>query len=176
MASYKINFIANVSKKRKINREKEIRYNIMNKRILIVILILYLNIQVSTLDDNFITLKIKQGNNTFLSDKLKDHLSEVYIDDISQTNIDTYYNFPEGEHTVKLVFNSQINYCNQMFRFCSNITEIDFINFDASNILMFSETFQNCKELKSLDLSNWDVTKVTKIDNLFNGCNSLTSL
>ena len=176
MASYKINFIANVSKKRKINREKEIRYNIMNKRILIVILILYLNIQVSTLDDNFITLKIKQGNNTFLSDKLKDHLSEIYIDDISQTNIDTYYNFPEGEHTVKLVFNSQINYCNQMFRFCSNITEIDFTNFDASNILMFSETFQNCKELKSLDLSNWDVTKVTKIDNLFNGCNSLTSL
>ena len=66
MASYKINFIANLSKKRKINREKEIRYNIMNKRILIVILILYLNIQVSTLDDNFITLKIKQGNNTFL--------------------------------------------------------------------------------------------------------------
>ena len=36
-----------------------------------------------------------------------------------------------------------------MFRFCSNITEIDFTNFDASNILMFSETFQNRKELKS---------------------------
>ena len=181
MADYQINLIMNIPQKNKnkIFLEKQLkanRNNMISKRIFIIALILYLNIQASISDEQFITLKIKKGYNQIINAGFINYLSEVYINGQNQTNFCVSYNFTENENTVKLLFNSQITHLNQMFKDCNNIIEIDFTNFDVSNIEKLSETFRYCKQLKSLDLSNWDVTKVTKIDHLFEGCNSLVSL
>jgi len=63
-----------------------------------------------------------------------------------------------------------------MFMDCQNIYDINFSNFDGSNITHLSETFKNCKQLKSIDLSDWDISQVININNLFQNCNSLTSI
>ena len=69
-------------------------------------------------------------------------------------NIKTSYDFTENENTVKIILNSQITNCNQMFKDCKFITEISFSNFDSSNINGFSEVFKNCERLTSIDLSD----------------------
>jgi len=150
---------------------------IISQRILIIFMIFYIKMQHFLCDNSGIILKMKdKGNITIIYKDFKKYLSEVYINDVSMTNIETYYNFTVADSTVKLVFNSQINNCNKMFMDCKNINEINFTNFDASNITNLSETFKNCNKLKSIDLPNWDISKVIDINSLFQNCNGLTSI
>ena len=92
-----------------------------------------------------------------------------------------------------------------MFRNCSNITSIEFKNFDnfydikdiselflnctslitinfgsASpkfiNVKDMSYTFTNCSSLQELDISSFDFSLVTNMNSMFKGCYKLTSL
>ena len=179
----------NVSKNIIIQSEKKINFvknqvitirdntiNIIRQRILFIIFIFYISVQVSLCVNPFITLTIKKGNNTFINNKFKIYLYQVYINDINMETIETYYNYTEVNNTVKLIFKSKIKNCDQMFFNCNNITEIDFTNFDSSEITKLSQTFKNCHQLISINLSNWDVSKVTDINGLFHNCYSITSI
>ena len=179
----------NVSKNIIIQSEKKINFvknqvitfrdntiNIISQKILFIIFIFYISVQVSLCDNSVITLTIKNGNNTFINNKFKNYLFQVYINDINMETIETNYNFTEVNNTVKLIFKSKIKNCDQMFFDCNNITEIDFTNFDASEITKLSQTFKNCHQLISINLSNWDVSKVTDINGLFHNCYSITSI
>ena len=163
-----------------VKQEKILKENtkkLINKRLFIILFILYINIQVSINDNpSFITLNITKGNNSIIYKDFKIYLSEVYINEVNMSNIETFYNFTEEVNIVKIVFKSQINNCNKMFMDCKGIYEINFTNFDSSNITNLSQTFQNCNKLKTIDLSEFNVTKVNDISNLFENCQSLTSI
>ena len=47
-----------------------------------------------------------------------------------------------------------------MFNGCSNISEIDFSNFDTMNVSNMSYMFNGCSSLTSLNLSNLNTSKV----------------
>ena len=91
-----------------------------------------------------------KGNISIINEAFKSYLLEVYIDDINMTNIETFYNFNKKNTAVKIKLNSQINNFSKMFMNCNNISEINFINFDLSNIIGFSGVFKNCNNLKSI--------------------------
>jgi surface protein len=63
-----------------------------------------------------------------------------------------------------------------MFRGCSDITEIDFSNFNTSNVTIMQRMFFDCSSLTSLNLSNFNTSQVTRMNGMFYKCSSLTSL
>ncbi len=103
MAYFKRNYIINASqnlsikanKKSFIHEKQEKLKNIKNKRIIIFFIILYIKIKISICDNPVITIKIEKGKNSFINNNFKKYLSEIYINDINITHIDTSYDFTE---------------------------------------------------------------------------------
>ena len=71
---------------------------------------------------------------------------------------------------------SNVTDMNNMFSYCSSLTELDLSNFDTSNVTDMRGMFDNCGNLTSLDLSNFDTSNVTDMNSMFYYCQSLTSL
>ena len=111
-----------------------------------------------------ITLKIYgPGEQSILNKDFSNLPDEIIINEISQTNITATYDLEERTNIIKLIWNNQITDCGNMFRDCSKIYEIDFSNFNASNIKSISNFFRNCYYLKSVDLSNFDVMMLQQL-------------
>ena len=148
-----------------------------NIRLFLLVIILYVNIQDIISYDSSITLKIYGfGNQQIIDPVFKKHISSISINDIEQPAVNNIYNFTELNNTVKITFSNSFNDLTSFFSNCKNIYEIDFKNFDKSDIKGVRFIFKNCKSLKSLDLSDWNVEKVENLQESFLGCTSLTSL
>ena len=65
---------------------------------------------------------------------------------------------------------------SSLFSGFSNLTEIDFSNFNTSNVTNMDTIFYNSKKLERLDLSNFNTSKVNNMANMFNNCKNLTYL
>lgn len=63
-----------------------------------------------------------------------------------------------------------------MFDGCRNLTEVDFDEFDTSQITDMTRMFCDCYGLKSLDLSGFDTENVTGMTGMFHGCKQLETL
>ena len=102
--------------------------------------------------------------------------NQTYINGELQKAPNYTYYFNQSENYVDLIWDhNQINlHC--MFIQCSNITEINFINFDTSQVLSMHSMFSHCESLTSLNLSTFDSSKVTTMNDMFDCCYSLTSI
>ena len=90
---------------------------------------------------------------------------------------DDIYNLTEEENTVEYFWEDVIiTNCAMIFYECENIIEIDFSNFNTSNVNSTRQMFFGCINLKSLNLSNFDTSKVIYMIEMFYNCYSLTSL
>ena len=127
-------------------------------------------------------------------------------DKIKLVSVDKFYkndNYNLGEeYTLILEWNHKINSMIYFFYSVRNLIEIDFSEFDASEVTSMGYLFYNCANLKkiifgnintssliemtgifylctslhSIDLSHFNTSKVKNMDNLFYECTSLTSL
>ena len=100
----------------------------------------------------------------------------IYINGEKQNEIKKTYNFTETDNLVELYWNTTITYCGGMFYGCSDITQIDFLNFDTSPVQYMGFMFCNCSSLTSLNLSSFETSNVLSMRCMFNGCSLLTSL
>ena len=66
--------------------------------------------------------------------------------------------------------------CYQLFYSLQSVTQIDFDNFNTSNVTNMSAMFLLCQALTSLDLSNFNTSNVTNMELMFMFCQALTSL
>ena len=100
------------------------------------------------------------------------------------SNKDSNYYTINGENNEKdffyFRFSSRLNSMKGLFKNCSNITSIEFINFDFSNVIDTSEMFHNCSSLKTISFgniySNYRATKVITMSYMFSNCSSLLSI
>ena len=127
-----------------------------------------------------ITLKIKGiGNKKIFSSfswfKPEYHPTKVYINKKNKLVVPIHH-LAQKDNFIELIWNNLISSSAYMFYGCSDITEIDFSNFNTSNIENMESMFRDCSSLTSLNLSNFDTFKVTRMNNMFFGCSSLTSL
>ena len=159
--------------------------NLIEKRIRLFYIIIFEFIIINSLIGHILSygelpnLNITWKINGIGSSKIYNGLkpSQVYINGNKLTNInDKYYYFNQTENYVQLIWNYDILSCSDLFRGCSNITEIDLSNFDTSKVTDIKGMFYNCSSLTSLNLSNINTSKVTNMDDLFAYCSSLTSL
>lgn len=63
-----------------------------------------------------------------------------------------------------------------MFAGCVNLTNVDFINFDTSQITDMEAMFSGCSSLTDLDLSDFETSNVTNMRSMFAGCENLIDL
>ena len=102
--------------------------------------------------------------------------SKMFINGFETKPIQNKYFFNQTNNSITLVYNYEIISCNEMFSDCSNITYIDFSNFDISKATRIDGMFKGCSSLTSLNLSNFNTSQVKNMDDLFLGCSSLKSL
>ena len=96
--------------------------------------------------------------------------NEVIIDN-------NFISLNNDKNEIKIQFDlAKVYNLNQMFKDCSNLSEIDLSNFDSSNINNMIGTFQNCLSLTSINLENFNTSKVEGMKEMFDGCNNLESL
>ena len=132
--------------------------------------------------DSIITLKVSSEGeaNVFYDGKCNNKYSptkpsNIFIDDVEKKPVQSAQNL-KPENIVKLIWENDITECRCMFRFCSSIAEINFIQFDTSKCKDMVGMFRGCSSLKSLDLSGFDTTSVTQMSDMFWDCLALTSL
>ena len=60
-----------------------------------------------------------------------------------------------------------VEYMNNMFYGCSQLTSLDVSRFKTANVTDMSGMFSGCDNLSSLDLRNFDTSNVTDMNNMF---------
>ena len=141
--------------------------------------------------------------NTDIKNKIDVYINNEKINIIKDKNKWKYKFQNEGKNTFKIIFNRNITSIRGFFELCSNISSLDFSNFNTSSIAdmeyMFNgcsklkeikglnkfntnkvksmkSMFQKCNELEYLDLSNFNTSNVTDMENMFNECNKLKEI
>ena len=127
-----------------------------------------------------ITLKVRgPGNKYILSpgSYFSTYPTSISINGEKAGEIKNNYDFILDYNEVKLIWNNINLYdCGCMFMGCADITEIDFSDFDTSQVTNIGTIFSGCSSLTSINISKLNTSKVKNMDNIFNGCSSLTSV
>jgi len=86
------------------------------------------------------------------------------------------YNLEDPENNITMIWDHLLTNCELMFFKLYNITKIEFINFDTSEVTTMYGMFYECISITSLNLNNFDTSKVQIMDAMFYYCISLKSL
>jgi len=171
-----------------LNNDKKYR-----KRCLIIVLILIdlpiisnkkLKEQRKLNEITKISIKVNgKGNQSILNGKeFEDHYfndtpSLILINDVLQNYTDIVaYNLEDPENDITMIWDHLLTNCDLMFYSLSNITNIEFINFDTSEVTSMYGMFYSSISITSLNLNNFDTSKVQTMDAMFYYCISLRSL
>ena len=127
-----------------------------------------------------VDLNNKDGGNYWSSYEYKTKVKKVIIyDEIVPTTTAHLFggltNLTNIENIDK-INTSLVTDMNNMFYYCSNLTNLDVSNFDTSNVTDMSYMFYNCKSLANLDVDVFYTNNVKNMSNLFYGCSGLTNL
>ena len=144
-----------------------------------------------------------KGLHNILNNSFNIEPSDIIVNGISMKDLcGKQCNLSENYNNITLIFEEQIESCENMFNDITNIVEIDLSNFDFSKVTnmksMFKgcsslekvnfgyintsfvesleELFYECKNLKSIDLSKFDTSKVTTLRRLFSNCEIIKSI
>ena len=134
-----------------------------------------------------ISLKVKgEGYNTILGTDSNidtnnnfngmNFLIEIKINGKTEATKKKMYYFNELDNSVDLIWNDNIDNCDNMFYECENITEIDLSGFITTKVASMGRMFFSCISLTSINLSNFKTSKVTIMSFMFYNCSKLTSI
>ena len=146
--------------KSKIKEKEQIKYYHPNKIYIMIIKLMIINLfqilinnKINKFENLFsnITLKIKGigtknilGYNSPHNFSSKYYPDEIYINGIKQNVINYSYYFNLSDNLVELIWNNTIKSLQNMFCGCTDITEIDFEEFDTSQIITMNHLFYDC--------------------------------
>ena len=123
--------------------------------------------------DNQNILNGKEFNNH----NFNDNPSFIFINDELQNYTGkVVYNLKDSENNITIIWDHLLTNCDTMFLDLSNITKIEFIDFDTSQVISMYGMFYGCISITSLNLSIFDTSMVQKMDAMFYNCISLKSL
>ncbi len=93
--------------------------------------------------------------------------------------IDTYIRLYRSGNKIAFVYPGNILSpieCGSLFAGLEKLTEIDFANFDTTNLRGVSSMFYGCTSLENIDVSSFHTENVLSFSKMFGGCTSLTSI
>jgi len=117
------------------------------------------------------------NGNKFNNHYFNDNPSVIFINDVLQnyTGI-VVYDLENSVNNITIIWNHLLTNCDTMFLGLSNITKIEFINFDTSKVTSMYGMFYNCIFITSLNLNMFDTSNVQNMDAMFFDCISMKSL
>ena len=131
---------------------------------------------------NNITLKVKAPGNKKIfcgnSNQLSTHHYRelIFINQKKKDSVNYFFDLNESLNVVKLVWNNKLNQMKDMFRDCPDILEIDFSEFDASEVSHMNGIFYGCTSLASVNFDNINSSQFIYLGGMFINCSSLTSV
>ena len=124
-----------------------------------------------------IALKVNEiGMQFILNESFRPLPNKILVAGKEIDKIDSQINITETNSLIELFWNEPVTDCHAMFAEMSNISEIDFTDFDTSKVTNMSNMFMNCESLKELDLSSFDTSNVLDMSKMFSKCNDLQNL
>ena len=134
------------------------------------------NTKISILVNGAGNQNILNGNG-FNGHYFNDNPIEIFINDVLQNYTGMVaYNLDDSNNNITMIWDHLLTNCNIMFKGLTNITRIEFINFDTSEVTSMYGMFYDCISITSLNLNNFDTSKVQRLDAMFYDCFSLESL
>ena len=125
---------------------------------------------------NQITLKIRgSGQINIFDSNLIPYPSKIKVNEYDVTVSNSIY-LASYHNTIKLIFDSKVSNCNNMFQYCNMINEIDLSEFDSSVVSQMDYMFDGCTSLTSINFNNFQTSQVTYMRYVFQNCESLESL
>ena len=104
---------------------------------------------------------------------------EVYLNG-KLTKINTYgyiaINKNNDGNEITLVWKKKLDSCENLFKTCINISEIDLSNFDTSGVTSMVGMFDQCQKLEHINFENINTSSVTNMSVMFQDCDQLTEL
>ena len=131
---------------------------------------------------NNITLKVKGpgnkkifcGNSNQFS--TNHYPNSIFINQKKKDSVNYFFDLNKSLNIVKLVWNNKLNQMKDMFRDCPDILEIDFSEFDASEVSHMNGIFYGCTSLASVNFDNINSSQFIYLGGMFINCSSLTSV
>ena len=162
-------------------KAKEVSSSLINLLLLNFLLIrvlIFFSLFIKSNHYQYITLKINKTGNLkiFFVVVETSWPDEVWINNINKTKVKNEYYINDTNDIIKLIWYNKPNSIDSYFTGCSDITEIDFSNFDTSTYKSMSNLFGGCESLQRVNLSNLNTSLVTNMNLMFSDCSSLTSL
>ena len=124
-----------------------------------------------------ITLEISEiGIQSILNESFRPLPDKILLNGKELDEIDSKINITEKNSSIELIWDEPITNCHGMFAEVSNISNINFRDFDTSKVTDMSSMFMNCESLENLDLSSFDTSNVLDMSKMFNKCGNLKTL
>ena len=105
---------------------------------------------------------------------------ESFANDITLTSTAHWFYGCRNLTTITGISNlrtDNVRYMRHMFRYCTNLTELDVREFNTENVEDMRGMFYGCSNLVSLDVRNFDMSKVNNGEkNMFTDCSSLACI
>ena len=79
-------------------------------------------------------------------------------------------------NNVTLIFEDNIESCENMFYGLDNITEINLSKFNFSKVRKMTYMFRDCYNLEKINFGNIDTSSVVNMKGLFHTCGAMTSI
>ena len=104
--------------------------------------------------------------------------NRIYLNDNSTAlaGDKVIHNLESETNTIRMVWDSSFSNFKGLFSGLYNILEIDFSNFDSSQVENMEDMFYGCSSLTSINFSNFNTKSVTSMRQMFSYCSGLTSL
>ena len=100
----------------------------------------------------------------------------IYLNDNKEEIKRNYLKKEDNAKNIKIIIDHQINSVKKLFKDCTSIESIKFLQFERWNITDMSHMFNRCISLKKIDFGNINTTNVTKMVCMFYGCASLQKI
>ena len=141
-----------------------------------ILLLLFIPL-VSQNISSIIKLKVnKLGSVQLLNSSYVSNPDEIRIGtEVKGTSVNTI-TVDNIEDEIELVWTNKLTNCNSMFKDMRDITEMDFSEFDSSEVTDMQHMFASCVSLTSINLANLNTSMVVNMNQMFYNCEVLTSL
>ena len=116
------------------------------------------------------------GEINFLSDIFYKNPDKIIVQGNKINPNGKTYNFPSGLNELTIIFENQIESCENMFKELTNLKEIDFSNFDNSKSTNMAHMFDQCTNLEKINFGNINTSSVKNMEFLFWNCRNLISI
>ena len=123
-----------------------------------------------------IVLLINTGGKQYiLSNEYNDLPDYIFVNE-TQVSKSKSVILSNGKNIIKMIWNHTVINCSYMFYKLNNISEVDFSNFDSSNVITMENMFNLCTNIIKINLKNVNTSLVTNMDGLFKSCQNIISL